>query len=335
MLNLEEIIKELEKKTELSEEELRQKIKQKHEELSGLVSMEGAAHLVARDLGINLLTPEKRILKIKDLTNGMKHINLKARIIQITEKREFKRKDGSKGKVCNLILTDGTGEVRLPLWDKQVDMVEEGKIKADDVIEIKNAYATENIFGGIELRLPRLARILKTKDDGSIPHEIVGPRVKRVPIKELKEGIFEIKGNIVQIFNINPLFQTCPICGGKLEMNGNEYRCPEHGKVEPQNNLIISGIIDDGTSSIRSVFFREQAKELSGLEPSTLSSMSQDEALSLIKENVLGKEVIVRGRVQKNKIFDSLELIANKVDEINIQEESKRLINEIKSIKQV
>jgi len=333
MLALEEILSELEKNTKFSRKQLYEKVKKKHEELSGLVSVEGAAHLVARDLGVNLLIPEKRVLKIKDVVNGMRNINLKGRIIQVSETREFERKDGNKGKVCNLILTDGSGEIRVPLWDKQVDMIEEGKISTGDVIEVKNAFAKENIFGGVELRVSRLARIEKVEDDMSIPDQVVGLRFKRIQIKDVKEGNFEVKGNVVQVFNVNPVFQTCPECRAKVEKTEKGYKCPEHGDVEPENNMIISGILDDGTASIRSVFFRDQAKLVSKVEPSVLLSMSQEEAISLVRENVLGNEFIVRGRIQKNKVFDALEIIANEVKELDIEEESKRLINEIKSIK--
>jgi len=335
MLSLEEIIKELEKNTKFSRKQIYERIKKKHEELSGLVSLEGAGHLVARDMGVNLVFTGKRDLKIKDIVSGMKHINLKARIIQVSETREFDRKDGNKGKVCNLILTDGTGQIRLPLWDKQVAMIEEGKVKEDDVVELKNALAKENVFGGVELGLPRLAILEKVEDDESMPHETTGMSFKRTLIKDLKEGFFEIKGNIVQVFNVNPLFQTCPECRLKVEKNGKEYECPEHGKVEPENNMIISGIVDDGTASIRSVFFRDQARTLTGLEPSVLLSISQEEAINQIKENALGNEIIMRGKVQKNKIFDTLEIIVNEVEEMNIEKESKRLINEIKSIERV
>jgi ssDNA-binding replication factor A large subunit len=333
MLTLEEILSELEKNTKYSKEKLYEMIKEKHESLYGLVSLEGAAHLVARDLGVNLLIPEKRSLKISNIVHGMKNINIKARVIQISEIREFERKDGKKGKVCSLILTDETSGIRLTLWDKQVGMIEEGKIKEGDVIEIKNAFAKENVFGGVELALPRLARIEKVEDDGSIPREMVGLKYRRIPIKDAIEGNFEIKGNILQIFNVNPVFQTCPHCRAKVEKKKKGYECPEHGKVEPENNLIISCIVDDGTDSIRAVFFREQAQLISGLEPSVLLSMPQDEALSLIRQNALGNEIVMRGRIQKNKIFDTLEMIVNEVRELNIQEESERLINEIKALK--
>jgi ssDNA-binding replication factor A large subunit len=332
MLTLEEILSELEKNTKYSREKLLEMIKNKQEELSGLVSMEGAGHLVARDLGVNLLIQEKRVFKINNIVKGMKNVNLKARVIQISEMREFERKDKNKGKVCNLILTDGTGEIRLTLWDKQAGIVEEGKINEGDVIEVKNAFSKENIFGGVELGLSRIARIEKLEDDQSIPHQIIRTRVERIPIKNVKEGDFEIKGNIVQIFNVNPVFQTCPQCRTKVEKTKKGFKCSEHGQVEPDNNMIISGIVDDGTDSIRTVFFRDQAKTITGLEPSVLLSMSQDEAMNLIKQNALGNEIIMRGRIQKNKIFDTLEMIVNDVKELNIEEESKKIINELKTL---
>ena len=334
MFTLEEILSELEKKTKFSRNQLYRKIKEKHEELSGLVSMEGAGHLVARDIGINLLTTKKRALKIKDIVSGMKHIKLKARVIQTSEIREFDRKGGKRGRVCNLILTDGTGEIRLPLWDKQVGMIEENKIRVDDVVEIKNAFAKDSVFSGVELGLPRLSRIEKIGDDESIPHQVVVSETgfKRVQIKDLKEGNYEIRGNLVQVFNINPLFQTCPECRTKVDKTENGFVCSEHGKVEPQNNMIISGIVDDGTASIRSVFFRDQAKTVTGLDPSVLSNMSQKEAINLIKENALGNEFIIRGRIQKNKIFDTLEVVVNKVENLDIEKESNKIINEINAL---
>jgi len=254
MLSLEEILSDLEQKSKKSREELLAKIKKKQEELSGLVSSEGAAHLVARDLGVSIIRETKRELKLKDIKPDMKNIETKVRIIGITDTRKFKRKDGKEGRVASLIVTDGTAEARIPLWDKQVELIDEKTVEKNDIIEIKNAYAKENIFGGLELRLSKYSRIEKIEDDKSIPYRVIKPEFERKKLKDIREGSYEIRGNIVNVFNINPLFKTCPKCNSKLEKDNKGYKCSEHGYVEPVNNLIISTIIDDGTSNTRYFF---------------------------------------------------------------------------------
>jgi len=332
MISLEEILSELEKKTDLSKEELEEKIKDKHIELSGLVSLQGAGHLVARDLGVNLLMIKKRALKIKDLADGMRNIDIKGRIIFISETREFQRKDKTKGKVCNIIITDGTGEVRVPLWDKQTGMAEEGKLNQGDVIQVKNGLVREGGFSGLEIRLPRLSIIEKVGDDKKIPHETTKVLSNRISIKDAKEGFYEIRGNMLHIFGTNPIFRVCPECRTRVEESKKGYKCEEHGIVKPEVNMIVSGVIDDGTGSLRTVFFRDQAQNISNIDPSVLLSIEQDEAINMIKENVLGNEVVLSGRIQRNKLFDTLELVVNDVEELNIQEESKKLINEIERL---
>lgn len=329
MLNIEEMVSELEKKTKIPREELLEKIKKKKEELSGLVSEEGACHIVARDLGVDLLKIKKKPMKIKDLAEGMKRIDLKARIVQVTESRSFQRDDKTTGKVCNLILSDGTGEIRLPLWDKQAEMIEQGFLSEGDVVEVKNAVVKKNVFGGLELRVPRLSIIEKIEDDTTIPEEPVRKLFARIKLKESKEGFYEVKGSLVNVFNTNPLFYTCPECGKKVEQTEEGYKCDIHGIVEPKSNMIISGIFDDGTDTIRAVFFRDQARAISSLEPSVLSSMEQDEAVNLIRENVLGNEFVLRGIIRKSKIFDDLEFVVNDVKELDIEEESRKILDKL------
>ena len=332
MFDLDEILEELEKKTKIKKEELLKMIEEKQEELSGLVSMEGAAHLVARDLGVDLLKLKKRELKIKDIKPGMRNINIKARIVDISPVREFVRKDGTQGRVCNLIISDGTAETRIPLWDKQVEMIEE-LIKKGDVIEIKNAVARDNIYGGVELSLLRSSNISKVEDDKTIPEERVGRVTRRIDIKNLREGYFEIRGNIVDVFSTNPIFYSCPKCRSKVEKTNGGFVCSEHGEIKPELNMVITGIVDDGTGSLRIVFFRDKAEEISNLNPEILEKMSQEEAINMIKENVLGKEMIFQGRVKINELFERPEMIVDNVIELDIMEESKTLINEIKSLK--
>ncbi len=330
MFNIDDMLVELERKSPLSKEQLLEKIKAKQEELSGLVSMEGATHLVARELGVDLLRIPNRPIKIKDVMQGMRNLSIKGRVIEITDVREFEKKDGSKGKVCNLIITDGTGDIRIPIWDKQVDGIIK-TIRVGDVILMRNAVARQNNFGDVELGLLKTSTLEKTEDDKSIPSQRVDPKKgsNRIYLKDAKEGFFEIKGNIVDVFKVNPVFFICPICRMKVE----DKTCQTHGKIEPEVSLIVTGIIDDGTSSMRVVFFRDKAKEITELDAKNLQGLEQDEAINLIKEKVLGNEYVLKGRIQRNKIFDTLEMIVDDVKSVDIESESKALINEIERFK--
>jgi len=77
-----ELIKEkIIEKTQMSPKELDDKIKAKLEQLSGLISEEGAAHIIANELGVNLLQTQG-VLKIKNLLPGMKNIEINGKIIR-------------------------------------------------------------------------------------------------------------------------------------------------------------------------------------------------------------------------------------------------------------
>ena len=55
MYSLKDIIQEISKSSGSSESEVKKKIEEKQLELSGLVSAEGAAYIVGKELGVNLL----------------------------------------------------------------------------------------------------------------------------------------------------------------------------------------------------------------------------------------------------------------------------------------
>ncbi len=327
-MQLDKILEILEGKTGLSKEEIEKRIKEKQEEFSGLLSKEGAAFLVARDLGIEV--KETSFLNIKDLVSGMKRVNIKGRVFKISDVHEFERRDGSRGKVVNIFLADSTGFVRLPLWDDKVELVKE--VKLGDIIEIRNGFARENIFGDVEISLGKYGKIEKSEKEYDLPSvEEIEKMFLRFPerreIKDLEEGVYEIKGSLVQIFKGNYIFSICPVCKNSLKEN----KCEEHGEVKPEHALVISGIIDDGSSNIRVVFFRENAEKILGLKASDLEKIEREEREKIIKEKLLGLEFVLRGKVKKNKIFDRVEFIVDEVKDLDVKKESKKLIEELKN----
>jgi ssDNA-binding replication factor A large subunit len=327
---IDEILEKIEKKANLPKAEILEKIDQKYVELDGLITREGAAYLVARDFGINLPTAVKR-LQMKNVIPGMKNINVSGRIFRISSVNDFVKMDGTKGKVVNLFLSDGTGFLRIPLWNEQVDMITNETVKLGDTVQITNGMSRENIFGDVEISLGKFGGIRQIEDTFEFPSEndlskrFLSISSERVLLKDIIPGNFEIKGTIANVFKGNFLFNTCPICSSSLEGN----KCSEHGIVDPNHALVLSCIADDDTGDIRTVFFRDLAEKLSNMSSQELSLLEPEERYEKISGNLLGRELVISGKVRKNKMFDRLEMMANDFKDINVLEESNKLADEI------
>ncbi|MCX8146938.1 MAG: SOSS complex subunit B family protein [Candidatus Woesearchaeota archaeon] len=76
-------------------------------------------------------------MKISELKPRQGSVDLIAEVIQKKEVREFE-KFGRKGKVCNAIIKDDSGQISLTLWNEQVD-----KVNVGDKIKITNGYVNE------------------------------------------------------------------------------------------------------------------------------------------------------------------------------------------------
>src|SRR3989338_2862004 len=73
----------------MSEADLQAKIKQKMDLLSGLISPEGACHIIANELGIKLIEQTNGKLKIKNVLNGMRNVEIVGKVSAISPIREF------------------------------------------------------------------------------------------------------------------------------------------------------------------------------------------------------------------------------------------------------
>jgi len=328
-MGIDDILKELSLQTRLSPEELMKKIEKKQKELT-VVSLEGAAQLYAKELGLSVESGKLKNIDIKDVMSGMKSVNVAGRIFRITNINSFKRKDGSDGKVVNIFIGDNTGVAKLVLWDKQTELVSEKIVDINHAIQISNAMAKENTFGDIEISIGKFGSIRSVNGD-SLPaaddllfRHVTVPN-QRVSISAIRQGFFEIKGTIIQVFPSKFVFFVCPKCGKKLDVN----ICKDHGEVEPSPALVINTVLDDGSGDIRVTFFREQAEKALGLSAKEIFSTAEPNRLEIVKKTLEGKELIIQGKVSKNKDFNRFDMIANSIKEINPLEESKRIAEEL------
>ena len=154
-MGFEEIInKILSSNCKIKREEIIQIIKKKKAEVGDFLKDETAARIIALELGVNVTKkPIKLNIKIKDLVSGLNDVSLIGRIESIYPVKKFKHKDWTEGKLANITISDKSGSIRVVLWDKKAEFIENEKICKEQTIKISHGYVREGVYGKPELHL--------------------------------------------------------------------------------------------------------------------------------------------------------------------------------------
>lgn len=303
--NYEKVLDKISRTASLDKEEVRRKIEAKRAKLSDLISYEGAAQIVAVELGVSF---DNERLKIDELLPGMRKVGIVGKIIRIFPIRTFKNKQGQESKVVNLIVADETSNVKVVLWDtNHIALIEGGTIGEESVVEINNGTMRDS-----ELHLGSFSEFKKSE-------EIFGNVVTEKVVKEKTISSFTISDNvktrafIVQTFDPR-FFYVCPECGKKANTDGKNFVCLDHGKVAAAKRALMNVVLDDGTETIRAVLFNDVLPMVG------LTELENAEKLISQRENLIGKEMNFTGQVRKNKFFDEEEFIIQEAGEINLDE---------------
>lgn len=317
---LNDMIERICKSSGLSEPDVVNKIEEKCKSLSGLISKEGAAHIIANELGIKLVENSG---KIKDLFPGMRSVPVTGRVIQVYDVKEFSRSDGSAGKVGSFLIGDETGTIRIVSWGDQTKVLEE--LSEGKVIKISNVQVRENNRGYKEAHLTDSSKI--DLDSDADIGEVKRQQAKRVPLSELRDdgSQVEVMGTVVQVFDPR-FFEVCPSCSSRLKDHEGSWFCDEHGNQEPDYSYLLNVFIDDGSENIRVVLFRNQVEAI--LEKSkkeVLEFRSSPDSFEQFKTKLLGEQFKFSGRAKNNTYFNRLEFVANSVSPASAEEELNRL----------
>lgn len=293
------------------------RIKAKINELSGLISEEGAAHIIANELGVSLAPPAAEKLKIKELYAGMKQISTVGKVVRKFDVHEFQRGE-STGKVCSVVLGDETGTIRLVFWNEQVDLL--NTVNEDDILLVKDAYVREN-RGNKEVHLGQRGEI-QVNPEGSTVTAVkrsAPTTFERKQLGELEggeEGV-EVVGTVVQVFDPR-YFDVHPETGRRLR--------DEEPGVQPALSYVMNAVLDDGSGTIRCVFWKQQTNELLGKNEEELAQYKENvAAFEDVKTELLGEQLKVSGTVKKNDMFDRLEFHVRLVEKASPEEELARL----------
>src|SRR6056297_1711330 len=134
--------------TDVSEEEFREAVEEKVEQMGGLADEETAAMLLAHELN------EGEVETIADIEPGMDEVKFLAKVLAIGDLKTFER-DGEDedGRVINVEAADETASVRLAFWDGQAVDIDDGMLSVGDVLRVKGR--PKDGYNGLEVSVDK------------------------------------------------------------------------------------------------------------------------------------------------------------------------------------
>ena len=175
----------LEKKSELTKEDIEEQIKQKKEKIgAGYLTDQGALFLIASDYGITLSEPLKIEMELKDLYAGAKEISLETRVLNLSPAKQFSRKDGSPFYLRTMTVYDANTTASVKLWDEKANLPGIENLKPGDLIKIIKAYVKSDLDGSPTINIGSGSNIEPVNTESEIP--TIDTITK--DISELEEG---------------------------------------------------------------------------------------------------------------------------------------------------
>ena len=107
-------------------------------------------------------------MAIKDLQIRQGNVELVVDIVDVGEAREFE-KFGKSGRVATAIAKDETGDIKLTLWNEDID-----KIKSGDKVKLTNGYVSE-WQGELQLTTGKFGKLEVVGESKETKQEMTSP----------------------------------------------------------------------------------------------------------------------------------------------------------------
>lgn len=210
-IELNEILKEIMRVVpDLREDQLREMIKERKEDSGDLLTDEGAAHIVAFELGVSLRQEEEfdTEIHIEDLISGMNDVSISGRILLIGPMYSFTRENGSEGKLTRLLLGDSTGIIDVVVWDDKVDTLSEERIGPNEIVRISHGYVKDRLSNQQELNIGKRGNILKIPDNVADKYPRVEDYSRKIENITDESRFVSLEAEVRQVYPISKFKHT-------------------------------------------------------------------------------------------------------------------------------
>ncbi len=122
--------------------DLDERISELREEFGNLLDEQTLERIALDEMG----KLERNKCTISELSDR-EEATLEVEVAHIYDTKEFTRRDGSEGRVRNLLIEDETDSCRLVLWDEEVEIPEKLDLKQGDRLKLVNCYVKFTEYG--------------------------------------------------------------------------------------------------------------------------------------------------------------------------------------------
>ncbi|ESP88988.1 Single-stranded DNA binding protein [Candidatus Halobonum tyrrellensis] len=234
-----------------------------------------------------------------DLAAGDRGRTVEARVLEV-EQRVIDGRDGETT-ILSGVLGDETARLPFTDWDPTPELEEGAELRFEDV------YVRE--FRGVpSVNLTEFTEVSPASVE-------VSDEAPEVDVAEAVEsgGMYDVAvvGNVIEVRDGSGLIERCPECG-RLVQNG---QCRSHGQVDPDDDLRIKAIVDDGTATVTAILGREITEDVYGgtLEDALSAArdaMSREVVAEDVRGKLVGREYRVRGHLSVDEYGANLDASA-------------------------
>jgi ssDNA-binding replication factor A large subunit len=264
-MQLHEIIERiLSEKPNLKLNDVKKIIQRKMAEASGFLTEEGAAYVVASEMGISLPEKAKAQIRIKDLVSGLNNVTVAGCVLSTYPIQSFKYLNGETGKRSGFIMADKTGVINVVLWNEKAELTD--KIFVNKIVKVTHGYVREGRDKKITIGVGLKGDVVHSPfDEDPSNYPETKDFFKKIDTLQERDNYVNVIGTVTHVFPIIVF----------------ERKGKEKGQVLRVNLM-------DETGTIKSVFWNDQAN--------LLIKLKTDDCLQIIGAHVK------RGMDEKNEL---------------------------------
>ena len=240
-----------------------------------------------------------------DLEPGDRGRTLEIRILE-AERKTIDGRDGTT-EILSGVLGDETTRLPFTDWDPHDEITEGATLRLEDV------YVDE--FRGVpSVNITTFTTAEQTSEVA------VSESGTELSVREAVEsgGVYDavVIGNVIEVRDGSGLIQRCPKCGRVVQND----QCRSHGQVDPEDDMRVKAILDDGTDTVTAILDRGLTEEVYGgtLEDAldhARDAMDRDVVAEEIADELEGREFRIRGALSVDEYGANLN--ATDFDESN------------------